>query len=74
VKEVTNASFVQALKTTMLTFWKEYVLMSALLGTYLYFVITRDLSMYGAWGVIGYTVAHMLGPIIFNPYIMTLAW
>lgn len=74
VKEVTNVSFVQACKHTIVTFWKEYVLMSVLLGTYLYFVITRDLSMYGAWGVIGYTVAHMLGPIIFNPYVMTLSW
>ena len=66
VKEVTRASIF----TTIRVFWKEYIVMLLLLGGYLSAIFINDMKI--SWGVVGYCGSHILGPLVFNPYILSL--
>ena len=73
-EDAINVNCWKCLLGTLRVYWKEYVLMSLLCASYSFCVWWFQLSFYNSWSVLGYTIAHMVGPIILNPYIMSLKW
>jgi hypothetical protein len=72
LKDIENLNSWQALKQTIKCYAKEYIFMSILFSSYLYFVIFYKLGFYLSWSVLSYTISHLIGPIILNPYITSL--
>jgi hypothetical protein len=73
-KNITKLDSIDALKVTLKIYWKEYVFMLLLLLPYLFCVIWFHMSFYQSWSILSYTIAHMLGPILLNPYIMCFSY
>jgi hypothetical protein len=73
VKNVDDLNTFKALTVTLKCFAKEYVFMTLLFAGYLTCsILFNTLSFYNSWSVLSYTSAHILGPILLNPYITSL--
>jgi hypothetical protein len=73
VKEVENVDCKTALKQTLTAYKKEYIFFTILLVVYSLCLWYFQLGVYRGWSVVSYCVAHLLGPILLNPYIMSLS-
>lgn len=73
LKESVDMDCWTALKQTLQAYKKEYILFSILTLGYSYALYQSQIGMYRGWAVISYSAGHLLGPILLNPHIMSLA-
>lgn len=72
-KEVKEVSlFWLELTHTLRSLRREYAFFAALLLAYGVCMWYFRIGMYHAWGVVAYCTAHLTGPVLFNPVIMSL--
>jgi cellulose synthase/poly-beta-1,6-N-acetylglucosamine synthase-like glycosyltransferase len=71
-KSTGGHSALQALKNTIVNFWRMYAVLTSLLAAYIVCDVLYDLPMYYGWTVYYYCGAHLLGPILLHPDIMLL--
>jgi hypothetical protein len=73
-KEVQNKSCFQAFSETAVGYKWEYLLYFVLLGAYSVCLWLFNIGTYRGWSIPSYCIGHILGPIVLNPTIMSLAW
>lgn len=74
VKNLEHLNSIQAFVQTIKCYKFEYIFMATIFSGYLFCTIWFNLGFYLSWSVLSFTGVHMLGPIIFNPYIMTMSY
>ena len=73
-KETKNTSCIRALYETLSGYRYEYILYITLLGGYSFCIWYYDVGLYRGWAVMSYCVGHIMGPILLNPSITSLAY
>jgi hypothetical protein len=73
-KDMVDMNCFTALKETILTYKREYILFTLLLAGYSVCLVYFDIDMYRGWAVMMYSAGHLLGPILLNPKIMSLSY
>lgn len=63
-----------ALRDTLLGLKYEYVLYVSLITGYLVVAVIFKVGLYRAWAIPSYCIAHIAGPIVLNPDIMSFYW
>lgn len=69
-KSSVHQNVLGAIWGTMKELWLMYVVVSILLGAYIFCDVYWDLPMYYSWTIYYYGVAHLVGPLLLNPNVM----
>ena len=73
-KDAVDMNCFTALKVTILTYKREYILFTLLIAGYSVCLVYFDIDMYRGWAVMMYSIGHLVGPILLNPKIMSLSY
>lgn len=74
LQETARITCFQALRDTLVGYRWEYCLYCLMLGAYSFCMWQFNISLYRGWAVMAYACGHILGPILLNPAIMSLAY
>lgn len=73
-KETSKTTCWQALRDTIFGYKWEYLLYCSTLVGYSVCVWYYHIGMYRGWALMSYMIGHIVGPVLLNPRITSLAW
>jgi hypothetical protein len=74
LQETSNTTCFKALRDTLVGYKWEYLVYVVMLGAYSFAMWNFNIGLYRSWAVMSFTCGHILGPILLNPAIMSLAY
>lgn len=74
LQETTNTTCFKALRDTLVGYKWEYCLYVTMLVGYSFCMFHFQISLYRSWAVMSFTCGHILGPLLLNPNIMSMAY
>lgn len=73
-KETSKTTCWQALGATLVGYKWEYLMYCSVLAGYTVCVVHYNIGLYRGWALMCYMSGHIVGPILLNPRITSLAW
>jgi len=74
VQETSNTTCFKALRDTLVGYKWQYCVYVIMLGGYSFCMWNFEIGLYRSWAVMSFACGHILGPILLNPAIMSLAY